>query len=169
MKLRHALLACASLSVCVPAIAQDNMSLVADSRLVADAKAFGAREAVLNPDLSADGSRVIFVTPGAGRASVAVIENLDGGQYNQVVSASGNPDILRWCAFASGSRAVCKITGTTLKSIANEPIGYSRLVSITTMDLIQSCLARPTAFMTLRCVNMTLRSWIGSTVPTTRC
>lgn len=130
MKLRDALLACASLLVCAPVFAQDNAPLVADSKLVADAKAFGAREAVIHPDLSADGSRVIFVTPGAGRMSIGVIENLDSGQYNPVVSASGSPDILRWCAFASGSRAVCQITGTTLKSVANEPIGYSRLVSV---------------------------------------
>jgi dipeptidyl aminopeptidase/acylaminoacyl peptidase len=98
--------------------------------LATDAKAFGAREAVLHPDLSADGSRVVYITPGRGPTSIAVIGNLDTGQFNQVVSANGSPDILRWCDFASASRVVCRITGNTVKSIANEPIGFSRLVSV---------------------------------------
>jgi dipeptidyl aminopeptidase/acylaminoacyl peptidase len=130
MKFRSALLACASLFVCVPAIAAESGTIVADSRLIADAKAFGAREAVIRPDLSADGSRVIYVTPSGGRGSTAVIGNLDTGQFNQVVSGTGAPDILRWCAFASSSRAVCQITGTTLNSVSNEPIGFTRLLSV---------------------------------------
>ena len=129
MKLRIALLACSSLWTAAPLLAQQ-APLVADARLVADAKAFGARDAVTSPDLSADGSHVIYVTPGPGHSSIAVIGDLDTGKFTQVASANGSPDILRWCTFASQKRAICRITGTTLKSIADEPIGFSRLVSI---------------------------------------
>jgi dipeptidyl aminopeptidase/acylaminoacyl peptidase len=101
-----------------------------EASLAADAKAFGAREAVIEPELSADGTRVIYVTPGPDRKSIAVIGNLSNGQFAQVVGSGGNPDILRWCNFASASRVVCRITGNTMKSIADEPIGFSRLVSL---------------------------------------
>src|SRR5436190_19329589 len=89
-----ALLASASLLVPAPLYAQD-------AGLAANAKAFGAREAVIEPALSPDGSRVIYVTPGSGRKSIAVVGNLDSGQFTQVVGSEGNPDILRWCNFAS--------------------------------------------------------------------
>jgi dipeptidyl aminopeptidase/acylaminoacyl peptidase len=123
LKTRFALLASAGLFVAVPAFAQD-------VSLAADAKAFGARDAVVEPDLSADGTRVIYVTPGPGRKSIAVIGNLGSGQFAQVAGSNGDPNILRWCNFASASRVVCRITGTTTKSVADEPIGFSRLVSL---------------------------------------
>jgi hypothetical protein len=123
LNFRLALLASAGLFVAAPICAQD-------AQLAADAKAFGAREAVNRPALSADGTRVLYVTPGAGRKSIAVIGNLNSGQFAQVVGSEGNPDILRWCSFASASRVVCQITGNTLKSIADEPIGFTRLVAL---------------------------------------
>ena len=57
MKLRTALLASAIGFSClsVPAVAAD---------LATDAKAFGVREAVVAPDLSADGTKVLYLTPG---------------------------------------------------------------------------------------------------------
>jgi dienelactone hydrolase len=123
LNVRLALLASASLFVAAPALAQD-------AGLAADAKAFGAREAVIEPALSADGTRVIYVTPGSGRKSIAVVGNLNSGQFTQVVGSQGNPDILRWCSFASSTRVICRITGNTLKSVLNEPIGFSRLVAL---------------------------------------
>lgn len=111
-----------SLFFSMPAIAQND-------RLVADAKAFGAREAVTRPDLSADGTRVIYITPGPGRTSIAVTGNLETGQFSQVVSANGDPDMLRWCNFVSSTRSVCQITGNNIDNLVNV-IGFSRLVSI---------------------------------------
>lgn len=111
-------------SVCfqLPAMAQD-------ASLMADAKTFGARDAVIKPDLSADGSHVIYVTPGPDRTSIAVVGNLETGQFSQVASASGDPDILRWCNFVSSTRSVCQITGSNIDNLVNV-IGFSRLVSI---------------------------------------
>jgi hypothetical protein len=123
LKTRFALLASASLFVCAPALAED-------ASLAADAKAFGVRDAVIEPDLSSDGTRVIYVTPGPGRKSIAVIGNLGSGQFVQVAGSNGDPNILRWCNFASANRVVCRITGTTTKSVADEPIVFSRLVSL---------------------------------------
>ncbi len=125
MKFRVALLAsAASLFVAAPVVA-------ADASLVADAKAFGAREAVQAPDLSADGSSVVYITPAAGRKSVAVVGNLDTGTFTQMVTSDGYANALRWCNFASGTRAVCRISGLD-KEAVSEIIGYIRLLSINT-------------------------------------
>jgi dipeptidyl aminopeptidase/acylaminoacyl peptidase len=122
MNLKSLLLASAiSLCTAAPLSAAD---------LMTDAKAFGAREAVAHPDLSADGFSVVYVTPGHDRKSIAVIGNLDTGQFTQVVGSDGSPDILRKCDFASANRVVCLITGNTLKSLLNEPIGFTRLVAV---------------------------------------
>ena len=88
MKLRIALLACASIFVGAPSFAQD-------AGLVADAKAFGEREAVIEPRLSPDGTSILYVTPGLGPKTFAVISNLVSGKTAIVASADGNPDILR--------------------------------------------------------------------------
>ena len=128
--LRKGILKAAAVSAAVSAMLTLNGPAVAqDAGLIADAKAFGAREAVTRPDLSADGSHVIYITPGPARSSIAVIGNLDTGQFNQVVSAGGDPDILRWCNFVSTTRSVCRITGNNIDNLVNV-IGFSRLISI---------------------------------------
>jgi dipeptidyl aminopeptidase/acylaminoacyl peptidase len=94
-----------------------------------DAAAFGAREAVQDPDLSADGSSVLYITPGPGRRSVAVVTNLDTGKSTQMAASSGSPDVLRWCNFVSPTRAVCRITGSDSQAV-NETIGFERLLAL---------------------------------------
>jgi dipeptidyl aminopeptidase/acylaminoacyl peptidase len=103
--------------------------VLADESLASDAKAFGAREAVIEPDLSADGSSVVYVTPGPGRKSVAVVGNLDSGKFVQMTTSDGNPDVLRWCKFVSASRSVCRITGLN-NQIYSDVIGFIRLLAI---------------------------------------
>lgn len=120
MKFRCALLAGAALAASVSASAQD---------LAADAKAFGARDSVIRPYLSADGSSIIYITPGSGRSSIAVVGNLETGKFSQVVSVGGNPDILRWCNFVSEKRSVCQVTGNNVDNLVNA-YGFTRLFSI---------------------------------------
>src|SRR5438270_11633180 len=73
--------------------------------LASDAKAFGARDAVIAPDLSADGSQVVYTTPATGRKSVVVKGNLDTGQFSTVASSDGEPEFRRWSTFVSSNRA----------------------------------------------------------------
>ena len=89
MKLRNKLLACASLFVAVPAAAQD-------AGLAADAKAFGSREAVEQPTLSPDGTSVLYLTPGPGPKTFAVIYNLVSGKTAVMTGSGSAPDVLRW-------------------------------------------------------------------------
>lgn len=123
MKLRRLLLAgTMALFVAAPVCA-------ADPQLEADAKAFGARQAVEEPDLSPDGSSVVYITPGPGRRSVAVVGNLDTGKFTQMAGSDGNGETLRWCHFVGANRAVCRVTGLNTKSVG-EVIGFERLVAL---------------------------------------
>jgi dienelactone hydrolase len=122
MKLRVALLVFAGLYNAAPATGQN-------ADLAADAKAFGARDSVVSPDLSADGSQVIYVTPGPDHSSVAVIGDLEAGKFTQMIASNGNPDKLRWCNFVSAKRAVCQITGNVPNGVIGL-IGFSRLLAI---------------------------------------
>ena len=69
--------------------------------LAEDAAAFGARQAFGAPDLSPDGSSVVYVAPGPGRKAATVISNLATGNSWTVVSADGDPEKLHWCDFVN--------------------------------------------------------------------
>lgn len=137
MRVRTALLACAGLSLAAPAFAQD-------ASLVADAKAFGAREAVSQPKLSPDGTSVIYVTPGPGPASYAVISNLVTGKTSIVTGSNGEPDVLRWCDYAAQSRAVCRVTANLERPIGI--VGVERLLSMDTDGKDGKLLGQPSSF-----------------------
>lgn len=105
------------------AIAQSGKSLAED------AAAFGARPAVLSPDLSADGTRVVYLTPGKGAIRVAVVGDLASGGFKQIAASSSKPETLRWCAFAGPDRYVCKVTAISNR-LDTTLIGFSRLISL---------------------------------------
>jgi dipeptidyl aminopeptidase/acylaminoacyl peptidase len=125
MTVRRLLLASAIglLSAASPAAAAD---------LATDAKAFSAREAVAHPDLSPDGTSVIYLTPGPGRKTVAVVGDLNSGQFHTMVSSDGDPESLAWCRFASASRAVCRFGALVESKPLGDLLGFSRLIA---MDL----------------------------------
>src|SRR4051812_20771657 len=156
MTLRIALLASAIGSfIAAPATAGD---------LATDSKAFGARDAVLDPDLSADGSRVIYITPGPGRSSVTVIGNLDTGQFSKAASSDGNPEILRWCKFASATRSVCRVSATTTNSVF-DLIGFSRLLSFNNDGSDPKLLGQTDSFYDawIRQVDAAVVDWLSGT------
>jgi dipeptidyl aminopeptidase/acylaminoacyl peptidase len=98
--------------------------------LAEDAAAFGARPAVSMPALSPDGSSVLYITPGPGPKSFAVISNLQTGKSTVVTGADGNPETLSWCDYSSPDRAVCRISVLT-HNLA-QIIGFQRLISMNT-------------------------------------
>ena len=54
---------------------------------------FGARETVEHIDLSPDGRHVVYVTPGKGRTSLALVANLESGAApRNVLQTSGDPE-----------------------------------------------------------------------------
>jgi dienelactone hydrolase len=136
MKLRTALLACASLFVVAPAFAQD-------AGLAADAKAFGSREAVIEPHLSPDGTSVMYLTPGPGPKIYAAISNLVTGKTTVMTAAGGDPERLRWCDYSASDRAVCLVTGGV--ETDGDLLGFERLIAMNTDGKDPKLLGQPSS------------------------
>jgi dipeptidyl aminopeptidase/acylaminoacyl peptidase len=128
MRFRTALLASAiGLSwVASPAAAQQHS-------LAEDAKAFGAREAVSGVlDLSPDGNSVMYLTPGPGRKIVAVVGDLNSGQFRTMASSEGSRDAqsLDWCHFAAADRAICEFSGLAKRPDTGDLLSFTRLIAM---------------------------------------
>jgi dipeptidyl aminopeptidase/acylaminoacyl peptidase len=130
--------AAAAALIGTPAYAQGARSL-AD-----DAAAFGAREAVSEARLSPDGSKVLYVTPGPGLKSFAVISDLQTGKSSVVTSADGEPDTLDWCNYSSPARLVCRASGQVVQT--GQIIGFQRLISLNIDGADPKLLGQPRSF-----------------------
>ena len=119
--------------VAVAAMMCASMAGAQSRTLAEDAAAFGAREAVSAPDLSPDGSTILYLTPGPGRKTVAVVGNLATGQFNKTLSTDGSPESLQWCHYASQSRAVCRFAGFVRWTGAVDngiPVYFGRMIAV---------------------------------------
>jgi dipeptidyl aminopeptidase/acylaminoacyl peptidase len=96
--------------------------------LADDAAAFGARESVSQPVLSPDGDEILYLTPGPGRSTVALVANLSTGATRAVTKSSGAPDQLEWCKYVSVKRAVCRVSA--LNDAGTGIIGSARLLAL---------------------------------------
>lgn len=117
----------AALAICVsPVIAQSGPPTKLDS----SGALFGVRETVQQMDISPDGNRVVYVTPGPGRTSAVFVAELAGGTPQQVIQSGGNPDRLNWCNFVNNSRLICNIVGQI--EGGGMLVGFSRLIAVDT-------------------------------------
>jgi len=160
MMLRTALLASAIVLSCVA-----GQAAAQQQTLAADAKAFGVREAVNQPDLSADGNTIMYLTPGPGRRTVAVVGNLSTGQFTNMVSSDGSPESLNWCHFAGQSRAVCRFGALVKSSSLGDILGVSRLIAMDLSGANAKLLGKPqSAFdLGLRQYDAQIIDWLGGT------
>ena len=160
MKSRIALLATAIGSLCIatPGGAQQHT-------LAEDAKAFGVREAVDGPDLSADGNMIMYLTPGPGRKTAAVIGDLRTAQFTTMVSTDGNPESLTWCHFAGLTRAVCRFGALVKSSSLGDILGASRLISMDLSGGDGKLLGKPQSAFDLgfRQYDAQVIDWLGGT------
>ncbi len=89
------------------------------------ARAFGARESVEQASLSPDGTKLAYLAPGKGQGSAVFVVRLDQAEMvpAQIMTASGDPERLDRCRWASNTRLVCtayavtKVDGTTLVTV----------------------------------------------------
>ena len=89
---------------------------------------FGAREAVEQIDLSPDGRRVVYLTPGPGPSTAVVVQDLAGGAAPRIpLRSDGDPERVRWCRFAGNERLVCRISA--LIRSGRTFMGFQRLLS----------------------------------------
>lgn len=101
----------------------------APARLDSAGALFGVRETVQQIDISPDGTRVVYLTPGAGRTSIALVADLAGGAEPQTaIQTGGNPDRLNWCRFVSNTRLICQLIGQT--DLGGVLTPYSRLIAV---------------------------------------
>lgn len=98
------------------------------AKLTTTGALFGVREAVQQIDISPDGSRVVYVTPGPGRTSVVEVADLASGSTQVVIRSAGNPDRLSWCNFVSNNRLICRFVGQI--NDAGLLIPFSRLIAV---------------------------------------
>ena len=133
--------------------------------LTADAAAFGAREAVDAPDLSPDGASIVYLTPGPGRKSAAVVGNFDSGKFTTMVTSDGRPESLTWCNFASATRAVCRFGGLVKNPGQVDLLGFSRLVSLDLDGSKPKLLGQPaTSYeLTIRSIDAIVIDWLTQT------
>jgi dipeptidyl aminopeptidase/acylaminoacyl peptidase len=131
--------------------------------LTDDAKDFGARPAVSAPSLSPDGSSLLYITPGPGPKSFAVISNLDTGKSNVVTSADGSPELLNWCKHSSPDRVVCRISALTHQ--LSNIVGFQRLISMNLDGTDGKLLGQQSSIYdtALRQYDGTILDWNGST------
>jgi len=107
------------------------MGASAQSALAANDAAvkFGAREAVESASLSPDGKSLAIIQPTGSRGSVLLIANLTGTpELKPILAASGTPDHLYSCGWATDTRLVCGIY--VLQMDAGQPTGYTRLITL---------------------------------------
>lgn len=100
----------------------------ADPGLVADAAAFGVRESATSVGLSPDGTMVVYVAPARGGGAVGFTADIATGQSTAFLKSGSGGEKLRWCAFVTNQRLICRYTG--IVSDTGFLIGYSRLIAV---------------------------------------
>ena len=105
--------------------------LAAQQRSLAeDAAAFGSRRAAGSVRISPDGNSLLYLTPGVGTETAAVLTNLTTGQSKVLVRSDGKPESLSGCMFTASDRIVCTIFAIV------DTIGYMLPITRTvSMDL----------------------------------
>ena len=90
---------------------------------------FGAREGIEQIDISPDGQRVVYLTPGPGASTVVLMQDLRGqAPPQEVLRSDGRPERLRWCNFVTDDRLVCRIQVLVENGTAIVP--FARLLSV---------------------------------------
>jgi dipeptidyl aminopeptidase/acylaminoacyl peptidase len=92
------------------------------------AAAFGARVGAFAPALSPDGKFLVYIAPGAGQMTIAVVINLADGAIKPITYADGKPLKLSFCGWAAADRLVCQLWG--ISKTDGIKLSWSRLVAV---------------------------------------
>jgi hypothetical protein len=100
--------------------------------LLDTAKKFGAREHILDAALAPDGAHIVYIIPGKGKGTVALVTGADGKNPKLAAMAAGDPLNLRRCSWSASDRIVCVYYGITdwalvpashIRTVAFDPDG----------------------------------------------
>lgn len=93
------------------------------------ARRFGTLDGVTQASLSPDGQRLAFLAPNNGQANdLFVVDIADGATPRRILRASGDPEILRWCKWATDARLICQIGGR--EKVGEFIYGFSSLLGV---------------------------------------
>jgi len=93
------------------------------------ARRFGTLDGITQVSLSPDGQRIAFVAPNKGQANdLFVVEIADGAAPRRILRASGDPETLRWCRWATDARLVCQIAGR--QKLGDTIFGFTSLLGV---------------------------------------
>ncbi|PZU63825.1 alpha/beta hydrolase family protein [Sphingobium yanoikuyae] len=110
-------------------LGMSSLSTMAHAEPDALAKAFGTRETVISASLSPDGQKIALVTAGAGRTTRTYVLNAQEGAEPKVVAgASGKPEYLYRCNWASNDRLACTIGGES--RVGDDVYGFSSIFAV---------------------------------------
>jgi len=147
----------------IAALANNAASAQATHSLEDDAAAFGSREAISEATLSPDGTSVLYVTPGPGPKTYAVISNLVTGKTIPMTSSDGSPENLRWCNYSAPDRAVCRVSWNS-RDREGDILGFGRLLAVDLDGKNAKLLGQPSSWYDagLRQFDGTILDWNGS-------
>lgn len=93
------------------------------------ARRFGTLGGITQVSLSPDGQRIAFVAPNKGQANdLFVVEIADGAAPRRILRASGDPEMLQWCRWATDARIVCQIGGR--QKLGDTIFGFTSLLGV---------------------------------------
>jgi dipeptidyl aminopeptidase/acylaminoacyl peptidase len=93
-----------------------------------NANLFGARESATGVSLSPSGTLVSYIAPAPGGGAVAFVANVQTGDVKPFLNSGSGPQRLRWCAFVTEQRLVCRYTA--IIDDAGVLVPFSRLIAI---------------------------------------
>jgi dipeptidyl aminopeptidase/acylaminoacyl peptidase len=92
------------------------------------AQKFGHREDIIDVSLSPDGQQVVYISPGDGQATFAIVSSVDGSHARPIARAAGDPLHLEACDWSSPHRVVCKQYGVAMRDNVLAP--FTRTVAV---------------------------------------
>jgi acetyl esterase/lipase len=93
-----------------------------------NAALFGSRESATGVNLSPSGNLVSYIAPAAGGGAVAFIANVQTGEAKPFLNSGKGPERLRWCAFVTDQRLICRYTA--ILDDAGVLLPFGRLIAI---------------------------------------
>ena len=93
-----------------------------------DAALFGARESAVGLRLSPNGNLVSYVAPAPGGATVAYIADVQSGETKAFLNSGKGAEKLRWCAFVTDQRLICRYTA--IVDNTGVLLSFGRLIAV---------------------------------------
>jgi dipeptidyl aminopeptidase/acylaminoacyl peptidase len=93
------------------------------------ARRFGTLDGITQVSLSPDGHKIAFLAPNKGEANDLFVVDIDGeATPRRILRASGDPEILQWCRWATDARLICQIGGR--QKLGDSIFGFSSLLGV---------------------------------------